>query len=275
LSLIYTCRHLLAWLSEGGSALRNVHRLVHLGRWVIQAHLCHALLVHELHALLDVGSAFVAELVATQSHAEVVWGNLQTSFNFFLRHIVHLVQADVDMFELGVNQQEPVSHLSAVLVLSNLALERVQQWHDLLRLLTGLEFLVLFENGIALLQLELVGGHILSREWLPPKALKQRLDISRREIVLGETHIFKIAVLLKDLFETSAYSCAGKIIMAQVDHFKRFVLLGAGLRTEVLSDLGKVVIIQARVTEEKYLQALGISNDLSEGADGSFIGGLP
>jgi len=121
----------------------------------------------------------------------------------------------------------------------------------------------------------LVGGHILSREWLPPKALKQRLDISRREVVLGETHIFKITVLLKDLFETSAYSCAGKIIMAQVDHFKRFVLLGAGLRTEVLSDLGKVVIIQARVTEEKYLQALGISNDLSEGADGSFISGLP
>jgi len=158
--------------------------------------------VHKLHAFLDVGSAFVAELVATQGHAEVVWGNLQTSFNLLLRNIVHLVQADVDVFELGVDEQEPVSHLSTVLILSNLALESVQQWHELLRLLAGLELLILFEDSITLLQLELVGGYIFSGERLPSKALKQRLDITRCQVVLSETHIFKVTVLFKYLFET-------------------------------------------------------------------------
>lgn len=230
--------------SEGGSALGNVHSFVHLSRRVVQSHFGDALLVHLLHALLDARHALVAELVAAQSHAEVVWGDLQAALDVLLGHVVHLIQADVNVFELGVHQQEPVRHLGAVLVLRDFALEGIEQRHNLLRLLTRLQFLVLLQDSIALLELKLVGGHILSREGLSAEALQQGLHISRRQVVLGKANVFEIAVLLKDLFEASANIGARKVIMAQVDHFQRFVLLGAGLGAEVLSDLSQVVVIE-------------------------------
>jgi hypothetical protein len=67
--------------------LRNVYGLEDLGAGLAQSLLSDALLVHCLDSLLDLLDCFVAEQVAAESHAEVVY----------------LVETDVQVLELGVD----------------------------------------------------------------------------------------------------------------------------------------------------------------------------
>ena len=150
-------------LSESGSALRNVYGLEDLGAGLAQSLLSDALLVHCLDSLLDLLDCFVAEQVAAESHAEVVWRDGKRVLDFRHTSVVYLVETDVQVLELGVDQQVPLGYVGAVFVLNRLALDRVQKGYGLFGLFACLQLLVLFEDRITFLKLQLVRGYLFYR----------------------------------------------------------------------------------------------------------------
>lgn len=68
------------------------------------------------------------------------------------------------MLELGTSEQEPVNSLIAFCIFDGLRVELVKNGDRLLCLFLLLQFFVLFNDCIALLELTLVSLNLISRE---------------------------------------------------------------------------------------------------------------
>jgi len=65
------------------------------------------------------------------------------------------------MSELGILKQEPIGHFNAICVLGNFGFKHVENWHWVLWLFGGLQFLVLFNDYISVLHLLLVDRNLI------------------------------------------------------------------------------------------------------------------
>ena len=72
--------------------------------------------MHLLHSLVDRVLALIRDLVAGESETKVIWCQLQSLLDIFHNRVIQLVQAQVEMLELRIHQQEPVRNLIAFTV---------------------------------------------------------------------------------------------------------------------------------------------------------------
>ena len=140
----------------------------------------------------------VGDRVAAQSEPEVVWGAHEHILQLSGDLVINLIQAEVQMLELGAAHQEPIRDLVALGVPSHLTFDRIEDGDGLLWLLLLLELFVFLNDGIALLQLTLVRLDLIGRERNSAKAFKNRKQVIRRQAVLREAEELEGAILFKD-----------------------------------------------------------------------------
>lgn len=138
-----------------------------------------ALLVHAFYRRVDALDRLVSERVPTEGQLEIVRGDGQHTVDSLESGVVDLVQANIEVLELRVDQQEPVGDLGARIIPTHLRLKVVKERHSLLWLLRGFELLVLLHDGVTLLNLALISLDLIRREGLTAEALEQGDHICR------------------------------------------------------------------------------------------------
>jgi hypothetical protein len=146
------------------------------------------------------------------------------------------------MFELGVYKQIPLSNLGTGFIFDHLALDSIEHRDNFLRLLLGLELLILLDDGVTLLELSLVSGDILSGEGLTTECLENGNHICCNKVVFGKSNVLKSTVRFKNVFHSRANDSSSKIVVAQVNNFEALILESAAISGEQFANLLKVVI---------------------------------
>ena len=121
--------------SESSSPLGDVRSLRNGAGGVAHSLLVDALLVYALDRRVDALDRLVCEGVPTEGQLEVVRGDRKHIVDGLESGVVDLVEANVEVLELRVDQQEPVGDLSARIVPTHFRLKAVEERHDLFRLL--------------------------------------------------------------------------------------------------------------------------------------------
>ena len=163
--------------SERRSPLSDVVNLHYNSACICLSGLLYSSLVQISDGIVDLDDGCSFNRVTAQREAEIIRCPQEHVLDRGCCLLVYLIQAEVQMLELWTLEHEPVGHFVAIGISAKLALNRVEYGHWLLRLFLLSELLVLLNDRISLLNLGLVGFHLICREGYLPEATKNWKNI--------------------------------------------------------------------------------------------------
>ena len=163
--------------SERRSPLSDVINLHYNSARICLSGFLYSSLVQIRDSVVDLDDGCSFNRVTAQREAKIIRCPQEHVLNCRCSLLVYLIQAEVQMLELWTLEHEPVGHFVAIGISAKLALNRVEYGHWLLRLFLLSELLVLLNDRISLLNLGLVGFHLICREGYLPEATKNWKNI--------------------------------------------------------------------------------------------------
>ena len=142
-------------LSESDSAHANIR--VHTVSWSASC-------VHFIYCLVEGINDIFIDRISRESNAEIIIGASHQLDDRVLALIVDIVSAQINVLELNILEEHIALNFLSVSVSVGGILNHIKKGDRLLGFLGSLKFLVLLNDGIASLDLGLVGLNLILRE---------------------------------------------------------------------------------------------------------------